>query len=170
MYKNTNVYVQECANMIWYDMIMRYVMEYGMKYDMRYDVIWDHMMWHMGDMEWYDVIYTVGKKGKLAVIPLILPFLHTVYVASGVLRLYVCVCVWLVVVGWVGVGCLRRCIVTLGPLIFSSATTGGCLNNPISYSGKYAACWAYFMRHHGLRPTAVSHPFSSLHISYVLLE
>ena len=96
------------------------------------------MMWHMSDMEWYDVIYTVGKKGKLAVIPLIFPFLHTVCVASGVLRLCVCVC--LVVVGWVGVGCLRRCMDTLGPLIFSSATTGGCLNNPISYSGKYAAC------------------------------
>ena len=79
-------------DMIWYDMIMRYVMEYGMKYDMRYDVIWDHMMWRMSDMEWYDVIYTVGKKGKLAVIPLTLSFLHTVCYVWCVASVCVCVC------------------------------------------------------------------------------
>ena len=73
---------------------MRYVIEYGMKYDMRYDLIWDHMMWHMSDMELYDVIYTVGKKGKLAVI-----FAHSVCCVWCVAS--VCVCVS---GGWVG-GC-----------------------------------------------------------------
>ena len=57
------------------------------------------MMWHMSDMEWYDVIYTVGKKGKLAVIPLILPFLHTVLCCFWCVG---SVCVF--GVGWVG-GC-----------------------------------------------------------------
>ena len=61
------------------------------------------MMWHMSDMECYDVIYTVGTKGKLAVIPLILPFLHTVCVASGVLR----PCVWVS-----GGGCVGGCRVS----------------------------------------------------------
>ena len=150
--------------MIWYDMIMRYVMEYDMKYDMRYDVIWDHMMWHMSDMEWYDVIHC-WEKGEIGWHNHYLTiFVHSVCCVWCVAS--VCLCVWWWLGGWVGVGCLRRCMVTLGPLIFSQVPPpGGCLNNPISYSGKYAACWAYFMRHHGLRPTAVSHPFSSLHIS-----
>ena len=42
----------------------------------------------------------------------------------------------------------------------------GCLNNPIfSNLGLCAACWAYFMCHHKLWSTSVSHPFSSLNSS-----
>ena len=78
-------------DMIWYDIWYDNAICHGIWHEIWYeiwcDMIWDHMMWHMSDMEWHDVIYTVGKKGKLAVIPLILPFLHTVCVAS------VCVCV-----------------------------------------------------------------------------
>ena len=140
-------------DMIWYDMIW-------------YDIIWYDMIWCGIWVIWNGMmLYTLlGKSRNWLSYPLSYHFCTQCCVASGVLGL--CVCLALVV--WVGVGCLRRCMVTLGPLIFSSATTGGCLNNPISYSGKYAACWAYFMRHHGLRPTAVSHPFCSLHISLCL--
>ena len=42
----------------------------------------------------------------------------------------------------------------------------GCLNYPIfSNLGLCAACWARFMCHIELRPTSVSHPFSSLYSS-----
>ena len=42
----------------------------------------------------------------------------------------------------------------------------GCLNNPIfSNLELCAACWVYFMWHHELWLTSVSHPFSSLNSS-----
>ena len=48
----------------------------------------------------------------------------------------------------------------VGPLIFYGHHQGY-LNNPIfSNLGLCAACWAYFMCHHKLWPTSVSHPFS----------
>ena len=142
-------------------------MSWNMVWNMIWDMMWYETIWCGIWVIWNGMmLYTLlGKRGNWLSYPLSFHFC-----TQCVLRLVccVCVCVCLVVGGWVGVGCLRRCMDTLGPLIFSSATTGGCLNNPISYSGKYAACWAYFMRHHGLRPTAVSHPFSSLHISLCL--
>ena len=173
VYKNTNVYMDTFKNapiwymMIWYDMIWYdNAICHGIWYEIWYMwyEIWCDMRPYDVAYEWYGMVWCYihcWEKGEIGChTPYLSIFAHSVCC--------VCVCVCLVVVGWVGVGCLRRCMDTLGPLIFSSATTGGCLNNPISYSGKYAACWAYFMRHHGLRPTAVSHPFSSLHISLCL--
>ena len=88
-------------DMIWYDNAICH----GIWYEIWYE-IWCDMRSYDVAYEWYGMVccyigpYTVGKNGKLAVIPLILPFLHTVCVTSGVLLLCVCASVG----GWVG-GC-----------------------------------------------------------------
>ena len=91
---------------IWYDMIWYdNAICHGIWYEIWYE-IWCDMRSYGVAYEWYGMVccyigpYTVGKNGKLAVIPLILPFLHTVCVTSGVLLLCVCASVG----GWVG-GC-----------------------------------------------------------------
>ena len=115
----------------WYDMILYDMIWYdnaichGIWYEIWYE-IWCDMRSYDVAYEWYGMVWCYihcWEKGKLAVIPLISYHFYT----QCVLRLVCCVsvCVCLVVVGWVGVGCLRRCMVTLGPLIFSSATTRG---------------------------------------------
>ena len=146
--------------MIWYDNAICH----GIWYEIWYE-IWCDMRSYDVAYEWYEMVWCYiqcWEKGKIGChTPYLTIFAHSVC----------CVCVCVSGGGWMG-----RCGVSktvhghLGPfrLIFSSATTGGCLNNPISYSGKCAVCWAYFMRHHGLRPTAMSHTLSSLHISVCL--
>ena len=91
---------------IWYDMIWYdNAICHGIWYEIWYE-IWCDMRSYDVAYEWYGMVccyigpYTVGKNGKLAVIPLILPFLHTVCVTSGVLLLCVCASVG----RWVG-GC-----------------------------------------------------------------
>ena len=109
-----------------------------MWYDIIWYEIWDYMLWN--DVIWNDMmLYTL--LGKRLSYPLS------------------------------GVG--SKTVVTFnlwaGPSIFSSATTGDVWITPyLPIWGNMLNVGHVSMRHHGLRPTAVTHPFSPLHISLCL--